>query len=189
MSLLLPVGISSVVSFVAGKVGGKFLDNLLDKAMNRNRIAFYDASVVYCYSHYDDQGNHVKEGRGTKMIYQVRCGVVLHNASKFPAILRDIKVIAIVNGERIQMNLWDEELEKWNDIYTIPPQHLQRLSWNAVVPGLGLRNSMDGMIRVKGEGEPITFEISYLNSRVNRRSIHATVSQVRMLDPDRLVNN
>jgi|GEM_PF-6338386 len=189
MSIVLPLSIASAVSFAAGKVSSKVLDNLVDKVMTRNKIAFYDASIVYCYSHYDEAGNHVREGRGEKMIYQVRCSVVLHNASKFPAILRDIHVVAIVNGERIPMKLWDEELDHWKDIYTVPPQHLQRLSWNAILPGLGFRQPTDGMIRLDGEAPPITFEIDFLTSRAKRRSIQTTIKGVRMLNPNLLLNN
>jgi len=187
MSLAISIGLPTL-TFVVGKVGGKFLDNLMDKFINRSRLSFYDASIVYCYSHYDRNGSHLKEG-GNKMIYQVRCTATIHNSSKSPGILRDIKVIANVNGNIIPLKLWDDDLGHWTADYTVPPQHLKKMSWNAIVPGLGLRNSTDAMIHLEGPTDLITFKISYLNGRGKRQSVRANIAEVRMLNPELIVNN
>ena len=166
----------------AQTIVGKAIDWIWTKVTSRSPLRFLDPEIIYCYSFYDEGGNHVHKN-GRKMIYSVFCSVTIVNSAARPQPMTHISLSAIVGEERHSMNLFDRQDEKWFSTYTVPGDSAQRTAWSAFIAGHGIAPGSSGMIPIEPVDAAILFELAYRDKRGKKRRCTIRLSQARIINP------
>ncbi|TDW97063.1 hypothetical protein [Dinghuibacter silviterrae] len=167
---------------VENAIANKATGWLWDKIKGRKKLLFHDARCSYSYSHYDGRGSHLREG-GQIKIYEVHCQATIQNDDPVARSMRNLRIVANINGEIYNLNLHDSGQNAWKSSYNIPATHTDEFRWRAYTQGHGIVMHHPGMIPLMPGANQLSFCICYLDERSHEQQIDLPAPQALKMDP------